>query len=852
MTKINSSAPTYLKHRTGFQYSKSRQVGKSHAIFQSYNSDMNATVIQEMTQDVPDTGNFSSTPLYTVSSTWTAGTAYAIGDVVLPTTNNGMFYECIIAGTSHATTEPTWTTTNNSRYSDGTVTWIARIGDLLGKFVSAPDGCIAYANGKHSLIWGGDEFRIAKFINYDPTLVFSYDYTEMVNNELSDTLNTAVLHRAADNKTYAYLGSTLPGISGIKFYINKANTAVSSPTIYYWNGSAWVTVGTVTDGTKSSTVSMAQTGTMTFTAPTTTNKLKMINNLYLYWLKIEWGTLDTTTSIYYVTTKTTMQPVTDIWDGSSTDISVCQTYTVAGGYSDQTINIIKNDYSTGWDGTSWISPPETYLNMASFATNSYIYIGSVYKLTGLYFLLPTDQVNTTAASMTVSYWSGSAWTSVGTLDDQTLGSTTDTTLNNSGYVLWNSPSIEYRTHVSTSTELYYYRIGFDAVISTLCKIDHMYCIPTQDKIYDYNFALMWLNRLFYCGNKSRDKNKILGSASFAPSVFNGSDRIERYIGTNEELIAGATLFSRYGTELSETMLITKLNETWILSGTDPQNIVMYCVSKKYGCNAPHTMQVCDLGFEIAPGVNKAVAIWQSNNGLVMFDNGSIISIDQDIQDKFERMSDSTYSTRLNGSYANISQGFYDPTNKEYHWLYAEGSSTSINAELVYDITRKKWYKINRGSLYLKCGLSVMDTIGNHYTYGAIDTGYVERLEYGTSMDGNAITYALRTADKPLYTSMMIETLVRHVKVIGVAKSSADNITIYHYIDTALVPKTFANTIDQNVSSIKRIYSTENSRESNGTFHSFRLYGTVDDCYSGFEPLAIGILYKITRYDTVGG
>lgn len=57
------------------------------------------------------------------ATTWAAGTAYVVGDVIRPTTGNGYLYKCIIAGTSHATTEPTWTTTAGQVNTDGTVTW---------------------------------------------------------------------------------------------------------------------------------------------------------------------------------------------------------------------------------------------------------------------------------------------------------------------------------------------------------------------------------------------------------------------------------------------------------------------------------------------------------------------------------------------------------------------------------------------------------------------------------------------------------------------------------------------------------------------------------------------------------
>lgn len=47
-------------------------------------------------------------------------TAYVVGDVIKPTTYASHSYKCTTAGTSHNTTEPTWTTTNGATTTDGT------------------------------------------------------------------------------------------------------------------------------------------------------------------------------------------------------------------------------------------------------------------------------------------------------------------------------------------------------------------------------------------------------------------------------------------------------------------------------------------------------------------------------------------------------------------------------------------------------------------------------------------------------------------------------------------------------------------------------------------------------------
>ncbi len=58
------------------------------------------------------------------SPTWATATAYTAGDVIRPTTGNGKVYVAITTGSSHASTEPTWTTVlNDEQPADSTVTW---------------------------------------------------------------------------------------------------------------------------------------------------------------------------------------------------------------------------------------------------------------------------------------------------------------------------------------------------------------------------------------------------------------------------------------------------------------------------------------------------------------------------------------------------------------------------------------------------------------------------------------------------------------------------------------------------------------------------------------------------------
>lgn len=74
---------------------------------------------------VRTTGNFSL--LQQSITAWATGTAYVVGDVRRATSGNEtLYFHCTTAGTSHATTEPTWNTSVGGTTTDNTVTWTTR------------------------------------------------------------------------------------------------------------------------------------------------------------------------------------------------------------------------------------------------------------------------------------------------------------------------------------------------------------------------------------------------------------------------------------------------------------------------------------------------------------------------------------------------------------------------------------------------------------------------------------------------------------------------------------------------------------------------------------------------------
>jgi hypothetical protein len=362
---------------------------------------------------------------------------------------------------------------------------------------------------------------------------------------------------------------------------------------------------------------------------------------------------------------------------------------------------------------------------------------------------------------------------------------------------------------------------------------------------------MWQNRLFLCSEGSDKVNKVIYSARNTVCVWNGQDSGEIQIGDAPSLTAGTTLFTRYGGTIFDNLILTKNNETWLIDGNAPPNYFAYKISDTLGCVAPHTLISCSLGYEIAQGLSKHVAIWQAGAGIVMFDGNTITPIDVDINEIFtdgfklwSNLSAEFSTTQIYSLSINKSTAFYDENRKEYHFLYCKSYATGeyLNDEFVYDLIRRKWFRMERSSLSsrnpLTYGITVTKTTGEKLNYGFLETGYMEYLEaVSTAFDGLSIIAVCQTGDAPL-AGWMNKTSIRFIKPISY--SGSGTVTLTHYGegeytgDTAL---TYSLTLSTHsyVSPIKPVgYGPH-------IFHGFRMVVTG---VSLFRPVGLGLLYKV--------
>lgn len=76
---------------------------------------------------IGQTATYTSSVKWTAVTAWATGAVKAVGALVrqnaTPTVNNERVFVAIVAGTTHATTEPTWTFSRGDKITDNTVTW---------------------------------------------------------------------------------------------------------------------------------------------------------------------------------------------------------------------------------------------------------------------------------------------------------------------------------------------------------------------------------------------------------------------------------------------------------------------------------------------------------------------------------------------------------------------------------------------------------------------------------------------------------------------------------------------------------------------------------------------------------
>ena len=644
------------------------------------------------------------------------------------------------------------------------------------------------------------------------------------------------------------VGGILP-LSGFNFTVSNANTSTGSLSVYYWSSTnEWTTVTNLTDNTASGGIPLAQSGTITFDSTEDIARQKIIDGVLGYWYKVEITDADAATAISTVKVIEPFQKLRDFWDGQFRSAGSFQLYE-DGIYKDNTTNIFMDDYV--YDDISG-GDESSYTIMNNLASTEYVLCGFVERQQGLHCKLIPNHTNTTASTiLTVSYWDGSDWISVGTVNDGT--STESVSFTKSGYITWNpvAENTEFRKEINKEDPLYYYKLSWSQAFTGDVLLHHFSGIPVQKPLGNYIFPLYAQGRTFLFGDNADRKNRCIASSLGTLNSFVGTGSGDGLIfGDNTAVVAAAEIYVNSASVGSTTyILVAKAGAMFVIKGGGPEDWVITQVDSTVGCSAPYTFKASPVGLEFSPLQSQQVIVWQSSNSIMMYDSNSIYPISASISNYF----DQTKSESINLSKVANSYGFWDNTsgNYEYHWLFASGSSTTLDKELVFDLRRQKWYEIDRGSgNRLQCGADVSDANGAHYSYAATDSGYLQRLENGTAFtgDGGAITYEFELGDLPPTGGLNVETILRYIRLIMVAKgTTSSSVTVTHYGDMNQTGKTITLSPSKSGYDVTMpARSVSGSTWGSHVFHRLKFTISTDDETIGFEPLWISGLYELSR------
>lgn len=651
-------------------------------------------------------------------------------------------------------------------------------------------------------------------------------------------------------RTYAYIGSSRP-IKGIKAYVKTANTTAGTLNLEYWNGVAWASVALLVDQTEVAGVPLAQTGTISFTSTVDLAEVRVIDSTAIYWYRLTVTECDATTTLYHVSLDMPFQEIKDVWDGTYRTLIGFQLYK-SSTYNDNTTNVARHDYSSLNEAT--------YAQLGGLTAAQFAVMGTTDRLMGVTITLVSGAVNTNAAVLTVSYWDGSDWVSVGPINDGTIES--GKSMAKTGTVTWNPPSIsdEFRREVSSEVPLFYYKFAWSATLSANVRVDYIGGISAPRELPGgWKFPFMFGNRPMLCGYmQGNEGNRVDYGMANTTDVWNGEDSSESYAGSlyfggSEELTAACEIFNRFGAAIYNLGVFCKRNETYSLNGSGPDDFEGFTISNKVGCPAPLTMDTAELGYAMEEGGGgRNVAIWLSYSGPVIFDGAVIVPIGQQVENYF----DSTKTECINFDAIENARGWVESDNLEYNLAIPSGAAqTTPNVWLCFDLTRRRWFHkvpVNGTSPYPGAAFRVTDDYGTEYVYGLFDDGYMRRLENGPTWDGTGITQRVKTADMiptsdikggGIWDYVSVDAL----KVVTEVIAEDADVAVTHYRD--------GNTTGQTLQPVKSTGSNRFKRKTqklsaagNGYSHQFEFSVTTSTTEKGVPLLGWGMIYSRLRED----
>jgi hypothetical protein len=322
-------------------------------------------------------------------------------------------------------------------------------------------------------------------------------------------------------------------------------------------------------------------------------------------------------------------------------------------------------------------------------------------------------------------------------------------------------------------------------------IDTIGGIAAPKTVKPFKFPVFFKDRLFLCNyEQGNERNRADYCAPFAPEVWNGKMTSDGgvqslYFGNHDALTCGAQIYNRFGSSIYTFCLFFKKSETYILNGNGPEDYQIFPVSFNVGCPAPKTLIVAELGYEMADGVNRSVAIWLAYRSVYIMD-GAILTPIQGA-DRFFGPDD---PERIDTNYIDRAAAGYDAKNREYNLVYPSIRSVhhACDVWLVYDLIDKKWYRKDTGDAPCpQMFFSAEDTDGIIYLYAGLNNGRMVRIDHGKTWEyapgQSENIYQLCETGDFYPASLWHVSRIRRMMLMAAALSETAEITITHFSDT---------------------------------------------------------------------
>lgn len=489
----------------------------------------------------------------------------------------------------------------------------------------------------------------------------------------------------------------------ITLKVGTANSNAATVSVYYPKADGtWAAAAGVSDGTASGGATLAQDGTISWTAPTDIVPGYAYGSCgWWYQLRVS-ATLSATVRITNVTYSCDWQSIVNVWNG-----------------------VLQYAVEVQVEGTSqWETHAAGAVDLDELASGKKIVMAFTDPVQAIY-IDPGATPNATGTTLTsLKYWDGNSWVSVGSTTDNTSG------MSQAGWIVFAQKDAHPHQFGTSQYHAYWYELIWDSAISadTVVSIFGMPFFGIGE-LGKSQANTVWKDRACYAFN--RWPSYVYISQIDSPLVLNGSDYgiVQAGDGRANAIVAMRRFYNELMVWQEEKGV--EGGCVTIFEGYSPATFGKLVLSSKIGSMNAKSVAIVD-GVLTATATDetiKTLAFFLSRYGVCVCDGRTISIISDDIQNYFDPNEDEC----IRRGYESEMWLEHDATDNVIRIGLVSGSDATVpNVFPVFDLVTKTW-SFDTPAQELSCmanvaagsGETVIAQVG-----GGVDDGTVYQLNYG--------------------------------------------------------------------------------------------------------------------------